>query len=145
MNIKFSAEFAKAFNLIEKEGEDVFITGSAGTGKSTFLNYLVNKSNKDLVVLAPTGVAAINVGGQTIHSFFRFKPGVTLKEAKKSALNYKFYGETNLFENLDLIIIDEISMVRADLLDSINIFLQTILNSEKPFGGKQMVFIGDLY
>jgi len=140
--IEFTKEFNSAFDILEKSSQNVFITGRAGTGKSTFLSFFVENTEKDIVVLAPTGVAALNVSGQTIHSFFGFKPGVTLSEAKQIALNKK---KTKLFKELDSIIIDEISMTRADLLDCVNVFLQTVLNSKKPFGGKQVIFIGDLY
>ncbi len=139
--IEFSAGFEKALGLLENSAESVFITGRAGTGKSTFLKYLKERSKKKIVVLAPTGVAALNVGGQTIHSFFRFPPGLSVKDAIKEARNRK---KTGIFWKLDLLIIDEISMVRADLLDCIDAFLKTVLKSQEPFGGKQVLFIGDM-
>ena len=139
--IELSESFSKAFNLLENSPENVFITGRAGTGKSTFLKYLKEHSKKKLVVLAPTGVAALNVGGQTIHSFFRFPPGLSVKGAAKEAYKRKKSG---IFWKLDLIVIDEISMVRADLLDCIDVFLKAVLRSKAPFGGKQMLFIGDM-
>ncbi|MBN2127622.1 MAG: AAA family ATPase [Candidatus Diapherotrites archaeon] len=141
MSFILSSEFKLAFDLIEFKGESVFITGKAGTGKSTFLNYLVKNSKKNVVVLAPTGVAAVNVGGQTIHSFFGLPPGCTVKEAVKEAKNRK---NTELFVKSEVIVIDEISMIRSDLMDCINVFLQTVMKSSNSFGGKQMVFIGDL-
>jgi len=95
-----------------------------------------------MVVLAPTGVAALNVKGETIHSFFHFKPGITPKDAEKKA---KKNIDNALYKKIDTILIDEISMVRADLLDCIDTFLRTFLNSDQPFGNIQMVFIGDLY
>jgi len=134
-------EFKKAIKLMEKKEGCLFITGRAGTGKSTLLNYFRNKTRKNVAVLAPTGVAAINVRGQTIHSFFQFSPTVTLQSIKKRDDSF-----IEIFENLDTIIIDEISMVRADLLDCVEKFLR--LNGKhkrKPFGGIQMIFIGDLY
>jgi ATP-dependent DNA helicase PIF1 len=142
MSFILSSEFKQAFDLIENKGFSVFISGRAGTGKSTFLNYLVKNSKKNLVVLAPTGVAAVNVGGQTIHSFFGFPPGCTVKEALKEAKNRK---KTELYEIAEVIVIDEISMVRSDLMDCINVFLKKIMHSSKPFGGKQMVLVGDLF
>lgn len=140
--IEFTKEFKEAFGVLEKSNQNVFVTGRAGTGKSTFLNFFVEKTKKKIVVLAPTGVAALNVLGQTIHSFFGFRPGITLNEAKEIALKRK---KRKIYKKLDAIIIDEISMTRADLMDCINVFLQTVLESGKPFGGKQVVFIGDLY
>ncbi len=141
MKIEFNDQFKKAFDLMENTSNNVFITGKAGTGKSTLLNYFRNNTSKDIAVLAPTGVAAINVDGQTIHSFFRFRPDITLDSVKK----YRGY-DGHIYKILDAIIIDEISMVRADLLDCVDKFLRINgKNSGKPFGGVQMVFIGDLY
>lgn len=140
--IDFNPQFQRALNLMEKTHRNVFITGRAGTGKSTLLNYFCDHTDKKAVVLAPTGVAAINVGGQTIHSFFGFKPDVTLRTIRK-----KFRDEKkNIYRKLETIVIDEISMVRADLLDCVDRFLR--LNGPEgklPFGGVQMIFIGDLY
>lgn len=137
--IEINEQFQKALDLLENTNKNVFITGKAGTGKSTLLNYFRSITKKKLVVLAPTGVAALNVNGETIHSFFRFKPNVTIENIEK--LSNK---EAKLYKNLDMIIIDEISMVRADLLDCIDYFLRINVRDE-PFGGIQMVFIGDLY
>ena len=139
--IEINADFQRALVILEKTSQNVFITGRAGTGKSTFLGYFVANTKKKAVVLAPTGVAAVNVGGQTIHSFFRIAPGCTVEEAKEEAQNRK---NVDVYKKLEAIIIDEISMVRADLLDCVDIFLKTALRDERPFGGKQMVFIGDL-
>ncbi|MFH1175502.1 MAG: AAA family ATPase [bacterium] len=142
--LDINPQFKKALDLMEKTDKSVFITGKAGTGKSTLLNYFCDNSEKSTVILAPTGVAAVNIGGQTIHSFFNFKPNVTTDEAKKSAK--KILGRCgDVFDNLDMIIIDEISMVRADLMDCIDVCLKTIYKNKKPFGGLQMVFFGDLY
>ena len=128
---------------MEKTEKNVFITGRAGTGKSTLLTYFRSKTKKKVVVLAPTGVAALNVEGQTIHSFFRFRPDIT----PKSVTRIRRRGnKKTIYEKLDAIIIDEISMVRADLLDCVDQFMrQNGRNSHKPFGGVQMIFIGDLY
>ena len=140
-NIEITGQFKKAFNLMEKTNNHVFVTGKAGTGKSTLLEYFRSRSKKKIVVLAPTGVAALNVRGQTIHSFFRFKPDVTIEKIKKRKVR-----DTSIFKKLDSIVIDEISMVRADLLDCIDYALKKYRNSySKPFGGVQMIFIGDLY
>ncbi|MCX6568101.1 MAG: AAA family ATPase, partial [Candidatus Aminicenantes bacterium] len=131
------------------EGTDrhVFITGKAGTGKSTLLELFRSQTPKRIAVLAPTGVAALNVRGQTVHSFFGFKPDITpdavrkLPKARGAAAD-----RAALYRNLDAIIIDEVSMVRADLMDCVEKFLR--LNGPRPkewFGGLQMIFIGDLY
>lgn len=134
-------EFQALFERIEYQNENIFITGKAGTGKSTFLNYLKKKTTKNCVVVAPTGVAALNVGGQTIHSFFKFKPRMMdLQQIKPLKAKQKLY------QQLQLLIIDEISMVRADIFDAIEKFLS--LNGPKPgevFGGVQICVIGDLF
>lgn len=140
--IELNDQFKRAIDLLENGKQTLFITGKAGTGKSTLLDYFRKNTQKEIVVLAPTGVAAVNINGETIHSFFKFMPGVTVTEAEKTANKFK----TNfLFQKLEMIIIDEISMVRADLLDCVDIFLQTVRTCKTPFGGIQMVFIGDLY
>lgn len=143
MQIELSIDFQKAIELIEN-GNNVFITGKAGTGKSTLLNYFRINTSKQMAVLAPTGVAAVNVNGETIHSFFGFHPGITPDEAAKQGKRVKEQAN-KLFQKLDIIIIDEVSMVRADLMDAIDLYLQNALKSKQPFGGKQVIFFGDLY
>ncbi|WP_286975351.1 AAA family ATPase [Acetomicrobium sp. UBA5826] len=141
--IELNEDFRKALDLMENSDKNVFVTGRAGTGKSTLLSYFQQKTKKRVVVLAPTGVAALNVKGQTIHSFFGFKPNVTPDQIKKSRSPN---GATNIYKKIDTIIIDEVSMVRADLLDCVDKFLRLHgPKSKLPFGGIQMVFIGDLY
>ncbi len=140
-HIELNPEFQRSLDLMENSGKHVFITGKAGTGKSTLLEYFRENTKKRLAVLAPTGVAALNVRGQTIHSFFGFRPDITLDKIKKVPLEKR-----KLYKNLDTVVIDEISMVRADLLDCVEKHLR--LNGPFPrqvFGGVQMVFIGDLY
>ena len=140
--IELNKEFRKALNILENSSKNVFITGKAGTGKSTLLDYFRGKTKKKIVVLAPTGVAAVNIRGETIHSFFHFKPNTTLNKIKKIRYPKMFA----IYRKIDAVIIDEISMVRADLLDCVDKFLR--LNGKDhslPFGGIQMVFIGDLY
>lgn len=134
---------AEALRILQETNDNLFLTGEAGTGKSTLLNYFRRTTGKNTAVLAPTGVAAINVEGQTIHSFCGFGPDITLQKVKKlSAQDPKF----KLLQKLETLIIDEISMVRADLLDCVDKFLkQNGPLPALPFGGVQMVFIGDLY
>jgi ATP-dependent DNA helicase PIF1 len=139
--IELNSEFRKALNLLENTTQNLFITGEAGTGKSTLLEYFRAITEKNVAVLAPTGVAALNVKGQTIHSFFHFKPDITLDKVRPMG----HFG-SGMYKAIDIIIIDEISMVRADLLDCVDKFMR--LNgrdSSRLFGGVQMVFIGDLY
>lgn len=139
-NIELNEQFQRALEVMENTARHVFITGRAGTGKSTLLDYFRSSTKKEIVVLASTGVAALNVKGQTIHSFFGFKPNVTLQSIKKHRQG------NDLYKELDAIIIDEVSMVRADLMDCIDKFLRLNGRSKnEPFGGIQMIFIGDLY
>jgi len=144
VDIDFNAEFQRAFTLMEETQQHLLVTGRAGTGKSTLLTYFRNSTKKKVVILAPTGVAAVNVEGQTIHSFFHFKPNVTPAAIKRKKKTEK--DKPTLYKKLTTIVIDEVSMVRADLLDCIDKFLRFNGPQEKqPFGGVQMIFIGDLY
>lgn len=142
--IEFNKEFRSAISTMESGSKNLFITGRAGAGKSTLLAYLKSVTSKNIAVLAPTGVAALNVGGQTIHSFCRFKPDITPDTVEK--LSGASFATMNMYRSLDMIVIDEISMVRADLLDCLDRFMRLNgKNSEAPFGGVQMVLVGDLY
>jgi ATP-dependent exoDNAse (exonuclease V) alpha subunit len=136
-NIELNDQFQAAIQAIN-DGQNVFVTGAAGTGKSTLLQHLRSTTSKQCVVLAPTGVAALNVGGQTIHSFFNFKPRYLDPIALKP-----FTSE--FLHNLEVLIIDEVSMVRADVMDAIDIMLRGSRSSDAPFGGVQVVPFGDLY
>ncbi len=139
-DLDINDEFKSAFGLMENTKECLFITGKAGTGKSTLLKYFKANTGKNIVVLAPTGVAAINVGGQTIHSFFRLPPKIIRKDTIKRL------RDRSLTENLDMVIIDEVSMVRSDVMDGIDYALRLNRGRLKvPFGGVQMVFFGDLF
>ncbi len=140
--IRINKQFLSTFNLIETTNQHVFITGKAGTGKSTFLKYLTSKTKKNFVLLAPTGVAAVNIGGQTIHSFFNFGINTLPTDIKDKSFPIRLH---KIIKQLDLIIIDEISMVRAELLDNIDLTLKKLTRNKAPFGGKQMLFIGDLF
>lgn len=124
---------------------NIFLTGKAGTGKTTFLRNLAEHPTKRMVVVAPTGVAAINAGGMTIHSFFQLPFGPQTPE--NSTVNYqKISGmKLKIMRSLDLLVIDEISMVRADLLDAVDAILKRVRHSAKPFGGVQILMIGDIH
>ena len=144
VEIDFNPEFQHALDMMEATPKNILITGRAGTGKSTLLNYFRDHTKKKVVILAPTGVAAVNVAGQTIHSFFHFKPNITPASIKKKKSENK--EKTTIYKKLETIVIDEVSMVRADLLDCVDKFLRLNGPAQKqPFGGVQMIFIGDLY
>ena len=147
-----NSEFQNAWNLIRNTHRSVFLTGKAGTGKSTFLKYICAHTSKEHVVLAPTGIAAVNVGGQTLHSFFKipFKPllpddpDFSPRRIRKT-LRYSS-EKVKLIRKLQLIIIDEISMVRCDVIDFIDKVLRIYSsNMREPFGGKQLLFVGDIF
>ena len=135
------ADQEKAFALIESTNTSLFITGKAGTGKSTFIKMIQEKIDKNFLVLAPTGIAAINVGGQTMHSFFGFPfevigPHTQMKVSEEKQI---------LLKHIDTIIVDEVSMVRCDMVDGMDRFLREAFHTHMPFGGKQVVFVGDLF
>ena len=140
--IEITPEFETALSAMNDSNDHLFITGNAGTGKSTLLSYFRKQRTKPIAVLSPTGVSALHVKGETIHSFFRFKANITVEEAIRLGQRLQ---NTALFEHLDTIVIDEISMVRADLMDCIDQFLRAVLRSPLPFGGIQMIWLGDLY
>ena len=140
-------ELQLAWQFIENTGTHLFLTGKAGTGKTTFLKRLREHTPKRMVVLAPTGIAAINAGGVTIHSFFQlsFAPFVPETTFNSAQMHYRFSKEKrNIIRSMDLLVIDEISMVRADLLDAVDAALRRYRDREKPFGGVQLLMIGDL-
>jgi len=139
-------EMNLAWQFISETNVSVFLTGKAGTGKTTFLRKLRERLPKRMVVLAPTGVAAINAQGQTIHSFFQlpFGPIIPEKDAERKSYYKMGKDKKNIIRTLDLLVIDEISMVRADLLDAIDVELRKYKDRTKPFGGVQLLLIGDL-
>lgn len=146
-------EFKDAMRLVQHTNSSVFLTGRAGTGKSTFLKYICQQTHKKHIVLAPTGIAAINAGGVTIHSFFKvpFRP-VLPNDPDLSIKNGRIYdflkynlSKIELIKEVELIIIDEISMVRGDILDFIDQVLRVFSGNKTPFGGKQILMVGDAY
>ena len=135
-----------ANNFVQHTNRNIFLTGKAGTGKTTFLHQLKKTSHKRMAVVAPTGVAAINAGGVTIHSLFQLPFGPYLPQENKQQPYRQFNREkVNLIQSLDLLVIDEISMVRADVLDAMDEVLRRYRNRSKPFGGVQLLMIGDLH
>lgn len=145
-------EWQQALQIIQYTRRSLFLTGRAGTGKSTFLRYVAANTKKKFVILAPTGIAAINAGGQTLHSFFKLPfhpllPNDSRYSARNIRKTLKYSGETlKLLRELELIIIDEISMVRADIIDFIDKVLRIYCrNMREPFGGKQLLLVGDIF
>ena len=145
--------FELAENYVNNTGISIFLTGKAGTGKTTFLQHIRKTTNKRCVVVAPTGVAAINANGVTIHSFFQLPFSPYLPDLENFVSEYSLSHDKRrlrkekleIIRTLDLLIIDEISMVRADLLDAIDDTLRRYRHSAAPFGGVQLLMIGDLH
>lgn len=134
-------EFKNILHILDNTSESIFISGKAGTGKSSLLQYFTARTDKKFVVLAPTGIAAMNVKGQTVHSFFKFPPRLIQADKLKPE-----YSRNALYENLDMVIIDEVSMISANLMEAVDMALRLNRNRHnEPFGGVQMVFIGDLF
>ena len=148
--MEMNAELSLAWDFIENTGTNLFLTGKAGTGKTTFLRELRERSPKRMIVLAPTGIAAVNAGGMTIHSFFQlpfapYVPESSFSASGEAKYNYHFgKNKINIIRSVDLLVIDEISMVRADLLDAVDNVLRRYRRRDRPFGGVQMLMIGDL-
>lgn len=149
-----NAEFQDALNLIQYTRQSVFLTGKAGTGKSTFLRHICKNTKKKHVVLAPTGIAAINAGGSTMHSFFKLPfypllpddPNFSLQRGRIHDFFKYAKAHRKLLEQIELVIIDEISMVRADIIDAVDRILRVYSrNLREPFGGKQLLFVGDVF
>ena len=142
--------FDLAFRFVTETNENIFLTGKAGTGKTTFLKYLKGNSTKNIIVAAPTGVAAINAGGVTLHSLFQlpFHPFLPTKNHKEELLAKVRFNKQRqlLLQKMDLLVIDEISMVRCDIMDAVDVILRSVRRKyHLPFGGVQLLFIGDLY
>ncbi|QQT30085.1 helix-turn-helix domain-containing protein [Sphingobacterium multivorum] len=152
--------FMQAVAFVNQTNQNIFITGKAGTGKTTFLKYIREHSYKKMAITAPTGVAAMNAGGTTLHSLFWLPFGTFIEdyELRWDEQDSHIYNKSRLFstikltkqrrailQELELLVIDEVSMVRADTLDAINVILQSVRRDMRPFGGLQVLFIGDLY
>jgi len=137
--VSISREYNYALDRMEHSRDSLFITGRAGTGKSTLLGLFRDTTKKRCVFLAPTGVAALHIRGQTIHSFFAFPPKLITRQEITKRKNHRLY------KKVECIVIDEISMVRVDMIDAIDLFLQKNRENSLPFGGVQMIFFGDLY
>ena len=141
--IERTVEFERALERMELGSDPLFVTGKAGTGKSTLLRLFLNQTSRQVAVVAPTGVAALNVGGQTIHSFFKFRADVSEETVAATRLRR---DQIDLYRHLQTLIVDEVSMLRADLLDRMDQFLQRFgPRPHTPFGGVRMIFIGDMY
>ena len=144
-------EWQDALQIINYTRRSLFLTGKAGTGKSTFLRYVADHTKKKHVILAPTGIAAINAGGSTLHSFFRLPFYPLLPNDSRYSWRHiketlKYTGaQRKLIREVELIIIDEISMVRADIIDFIDKVLRVYTRNPEPFGGKQLLLVGDIY
>src|SRR6218665_1654529 len=148
-NIEISKTFELAYRFVTETTENIFLTGKAGSGKTTFLRYLQNHCVKSIVIAAPTGVAAINAGGVTLHSLFHlpfpsFLPNATQKKQLIDETHYR-KERKQLLRKMQLLIIDEISMVRCDTLDAIDALLRSVRRSDAPFGGVQALFVGDMF
>ncbi|MBQ5925912.1 MAG: AAA family ATPase, partial [Paludibacteraceae bacterium] len=130
-----------AYELIANTNNSFFLTGRAGTGKTTFLRNIQKMVNKQFITLAPTGVAAILAGGDTIHSFF----GLPLEVCTPGTCGKLNGARIQTILHADTIIIDEVSMVRCDIIDAIDYTLRKVLRTTQPFGGKQIVFVGDMF
>lgn len=141
-NFKLTDEFKNIIDLMENSTRNLFITGKAGTGKSTLLNYFRTITDKEVIVTAPTGIAAINVKGVTLHSFFQIPPRVINKEDPEIKVLFK---KRDIFKKMNVLVIDEVSMVRADMFDAIDYSLQINRNNKLPFGGVQLILFGDIF
>ena len=138
-NFTLNDDFNEIITLFENSNKNIFITGKAGTGKSSLINHIKKKTHKNLIVLAPTAIAALNINAKTIHSFFNFPFHVITPDVIKKHYNKK------LIKQIDTILIDEVSMLRPDIIDAIDLTLQITRENKDPFGGIQIILVGDLY
>lgn len=141
-----NSEHLNAINaLTENEQGVFFLTGPAGSGKSSLVHYIKNHVFKNVVCAAPTGVAALNVGGQTLHSLFRIPLGPVIPgDSRLFDIRFR-KTQLSIFRKCDLLVIDEVSMVRADILDAVNVILQNVMRNNEPFGGKRVLMVGDVF
>jgi len=135
-----SEEAKEVYDVLQNTRTNVFLTGDAGTGKTTLINFFRNNTKKNVVFLAPTGVAATHIKGQTIHSFFKFGPKLLVEQNIPTTNDWN----RHLYRNVDAIVLDEVSMCRVDLLNAIDLFYRKNYGSHRPFGGKQIIMVGDL-
>ncbi len=142
---QFDDDLSFAYHQMEFTSDSIFLTGRAGTGKSTLLNYFRKNTVKKYVVLAPTGLASLHVGGSTIHSFFGFPLRPLMKRDPEIIKWSKGHPRLRILKKMDTLIIDEVSMVRVDLMDAIDYAMRLNLENDLPFGGKQVIFIGDVF
>ncbi len=146
MNLQTNPQLELAFDYVRETSTSIFLTGKAGTGKTSFLRQVKDEGCKRMAIVAPTGVAAINAGGMTIHSLFQLPFGLHVPDAKRKEEHRKFSRQKlNLIRSLDMLVIDEISMVRADLLDAVDEALRRFRDDDRPFGNLQLLMIGDLH
>ena len=148
MNLQTNPQLELAFEYVHNMDKSVFLTGKAGSGKTTFLHQIKADGRKRLAVVAPTGVAAINAGGMTIHALFQLPFGIHLPGVERNEKNHQrrfSRQKTRLIRSLDLLVIDEISMVRADMLDAVDEVLRHFRDHRRPFRGVQLLMIGDLH
>src|SRR5438477_12455798 len=148
MSFVSNSQLDLAFEYVRNTAKNIFLTGKAGTGKTSFLHQIKEEHPKRMVVTAPTGVAAINAGGMTLHSLFQLPLGLHLPGVSREVNNNQrrfSRDKTQLLRTLDLLVIDEISMVRADLLDAVDDVIRQLRDDSRPFGGVQLLMIGDLH
>ena len=140
--LTLTEDMQRVLHIVNETNENLFVTGKAGTGKTTLLQQVVKKCKKNIVVAAPTAIAAINAGGVTLHSLFRLPFGVITPDLVKTSKFYKF--QRKVIANLQTLIIDEVSMVRADVIDALDAKLKIVKKNNEPFGGVQIIMFGDL-
>lgn len=146
MKLDMNEDFIAAYTAMDTGQDSLFLTGKAGTGKSTLLRYFVENTTKNVAVVAPTGIAALNVRGQTVHRFCGFGSDVSLDAVARGRYRPRTRAQRAVLQRLNCLVVDEVSMLRADLLDCLQGYLSLYgPQANRPFGGVQMIFVGDLY